>query len=1083
MNFSFSELEQLLCDSISGDNNRIQNAYQSFEKASLDKESLIRSFILVIQNSTNETARNAAIIVLADIVQSNWSTLNENLQNEIYELIFSIQDNIHESNLHIFLSLAFTVHNLFYQDPEKRLRTLSLFNFHNKSNTTGYLQLNTGVKEIDGKIQISKISLDDKPEDFTEEQFKRRQLKVHFTIELLCSFNGDTGINEISRNLEASIQCVMIALNDENIYYQCLGIKAISILIGLYPSQIDQLHPHILRMVEIAKDSLQMQDMDFQMVWKSFADFFNIQPSECVNRVSFLMNDFLTIIFAAANRTDILPENRMCPLFSFRKNLEYFEPEVLNRVAYTSIEIAVANVRSLHQLSYPYIFYYDNCFNMFSHAKVYGLSIKILNDLINSDEYCRKITALCLIKVLIIHLPHQVYIDINLFTKLTEEALKQDDVLYLEAGCQIVSSFPYYFTWNLVDPYLFLPLISPLLVHESPDVREAAYVAVENIFCISFINSFSCSSVILQQKPKVIEIDNYRFLRLLSISIKKHGYFEPEEANLIEQIALPLLSSDDPGTICGGLQIAVQLMHICEESRSALFDKSKEIIEKLILDFDDPQFIYLGIHELISIFKMLNNEKQKIFKLRSKIMSNSYSLLNDENSPSEGQTEYLNYVISKYSEKILFMLNLDSKDNALLKTMVLPKIAYLDSITNNHPFQDALLAVAMPFIEMQWANYVIAALKVLMRITPKMTKENAFAAFNAVGTACVKTKEVLVACVAYKVMGHIVRLSSPEIREVVLPTAHHMCTLYVKGELSVLEGVPPLTNDFDVNLMYSSMQLFISLFFEKTEAQQYVLKELFSIYLEHKNLLTNEMILYVFSRALACDICVPEDSQRLFQLTMALLVEDQHFVLMMSTSNLVYVFVNKNCLDWEKLCPILPILVHWWARMKSERHKLRSTFSILALTFWEIAYHFKIIDKLLDIYPNQSNSQIPESSQNNNEPQLSLFEETFEQFPPDNLSRLEMMSKLLICFFNDDQCKEIIMAHDNLFKVIASSICKFLIRPKIELTTRGVTQEMINSIHDILLFIKNNKPEVKKVIVEFIGDIQSRNLILEEFIS
>ena len=241
---------------------------------------------------------------------------------------------------------------------------------------------------------------------------------------------------------------------------------------------------------------------------------------------------------------------------------------------------------------------------------------------------------------------------------------------------------------------------------------------------------------------------------------------------------------------------------------------------------------------------------------------------------------------------------------------------------------------------------------------------------------------------------------------------------------------------------------------------------------------------------MACDILTAEEFEELYQLTMSLLVEDQDFVLMMSTCNLVSVFLHKDCFDWETFSPILTVLVEWWYRMISERHQLRSTFSIMALLFWEISSKFKIIDKLLEIFPNQSNSQNSEAPQNPEEnqnapesSQFSLFEETFiMQFPPDNLTRLEKMTSLLIQFFNDDDCKNSIMTHNNMPKIVAVAICKLLIRPKIDLATRGVTDEMIDSIKQILSFIRTNKPYVQDVIIDFINDTESRAQILKEFL-
>lgn len=92
------------------------------------------------------------------------------------------------------------------------------------------------------------------------------------------------------------------------------------------------------------------------------------------------------------------------------------------------------------------------------------------------------------------------------------------------------------------------------------------------------------------------------------------------------------------------------------------------------------------------------------------------------------------------------------------------------------------------------------------------------------------------------------------------------------------------------------------------------------------------------------------------------------------------------------------------------------------------------------------------------------------------------MTSILISFFKDEQCKQSIIVHDNLPKIIAAAICRILIRPKIELLTRGVSEEMTNSVKEILSFIRSSKPETQEVIAEFIGDVKSREHTLNVFL-
>lgn len=1060
------QLEELLCDSISGDNQKIMTAYQFFLHLLNDPKALMSNLFYIIIHTDNSTSKNAAFIVLARIIKDNLDNFDESFCQSLFDSIFELEDIIDESNLHSYVQLVHAVHNKY-----TNFRILTLFNYHNLENGKGNHDFH--YFDSNNQVEITTIQLDEDPKDFTPLEWSKRSLKAHFFIEFFTCFNGTLGIPHISSSLQDLIKINLLGLNDDQIYYQNLAIKGLSIILELFPSEIPHLTANLQRMFEISKNSLTMTEKDFKSIWNSIGDVINLDPSEIFS--IYPLKNFLSINYDAANRTDIAAESRIIPFLSFRQAFGYVDLEDLPKFARISIDISKSYIQSTHNLPTDFIFFYDAVFNMFPHKSIYDFARALGYELLQQSDYCSNITDLCLVKSIITNLPNQIFLDIELVTTITETALRQTDILYLEAGCDIVSSFYIYFTWNLADPQIFLPLTTPLLVHEHPDVREKAYEAVHNIFRISFIHNPQSIPLILQLSPQVIEIDYSRYLGLLSVAIKNQDVIEREQMEEIIKFVFDLYESPQEQCSFGAVEVAFELMIACEESIPILLEKSMQIVDRLILEHDDIQWLYFGVRMFEKYFKMETKSVEFKLNRKSKLINQMIHPQKKDlvNIPIQVNQASIN-LISKYAEKIFSLLQIDDKTEPLMKIMLLPKIAFIDSIHPDHPFLPCLLTEIMPFIEVESPIHVVSAIKVLKRVINFLPGDLGVNAFNAIGTACVKTKELVVAGKAYKAMANIIDFSPPEKREAYLPTARHMCMLYAKGELAVLSGVPPMSTDFDFTLMYWAMHLFIALTFEKSEMQQFVLHELFRIYIEKHNLMTNEMLLYVFSVSLKADILTEEEVENVYKITLSLLDKDIHIVLMISTATIFSTFIIKKMISDELLNRALPIFVEWWNRINHEKHVVRSTRSTMALLFLLIADQFKLIDKML---------QMPASLEPS-ETTLSIIEDAFDkEFPPSNMQRVNSMTRFLISLFTDDQTKTMITSNSRLSQIIAISICKFLIRPKMFYTRYDISEMYITQLGEILDLLRKGNGDVQIAINQYIQQAQSRIDILGKFLS
>ncbi|OHT14628.1 hypothetical protein TRFO_14920 [Tritrichomonas foetus] len=1022
------DLETLLLDSISGDNEKMQASYHVFMEALKEKDTFIPMFFSLLLNSSNSLAKNVALTTVSNIIKSSWPEFSSEMQNLIVNFIFNYRNFVTEENLRFFCCLVQAVDFHIFDNTELHLSFMKLFSNSNNSHLHQNVEISDHMSsETNSSKNEGNIS---NPVDI--------KLYYHYLIEMLLSFNGENGIGDIAKQIDPTLQVIMYCLNEEMLYYQACGIKATGIILDLYPDQYHRLESHVLRILEIAKNTISMPELDFLMIWRNIGSLMQIEPPE-----AFPLNEFFEIAFEAAlKRTDICSEDRLCPLLSFRRNLEYLDRTAVKKIAQLSIEIATDYVIRVHYLPTAFLFFYDTCFKLFPHNFIYEYVRKIIAQKISSNEYASHIIALCLIKSLVEYLPHQIFNDIKMVTNCVESALKQQDVLFLSAACQIIASFHVSFMWNLVDPEFFLNLTIPLLVHENADVRVSAYEAVTRIYDIAMIPCRGSVSMILLLNDKIDETSKWRYLKLLSIAVKKQKFIEKEEAQKLEEFLIALFESNLPSNYTGAITVAIQLMIISENSikNQILYNHVLTTLENL-LQSDNLEFCFHGIHEL----------------------GNWIQLTQDLTLLEKTITTYKSF------ERVL---NLDIRNDTLLKALALYKVAFIDSMTPNHPFIERLLNEVMPLVESDSSIGVLTSVRVLKYVTLYLSPENAFATFNAIGTACVQTKEISIACKCYKAMAYVVKNCSSEIEQVILPTANHMCELYAKGELSVLEGVPPMSSDSDITLMYNSMMLFIALFhirettfgnisdnvqnnmndlFVQTfNVRRFVFNELFCIYKKGNNML-NEMILYVFSTAIHSDVLTENEITILCQIADHLLFNDLHVVLIMSAAMLLSNLIIKNRISWESLNTRISVLAEWWNRCKNERHKLRGTFSSISLLVWQISFHFKRTD-------------------------LPLIEESFEEFPPSHMARCPTMASVLVSFL--EECFDDVPV--NIKRVAAVSICRLLIRPRLELHKRGVPEPIIVKLEQVLHRLRTSDESVQQAVHEFINEVPSRLEIIAD---
>ena len=94
-----------------------------------------------------------------------------------------------------------------------------------------------------------------------------------------------------------------------------------------------------------------------------------------------------------------------------------------------------------------------------------------------------------------------------------------------------------------------------------------------------------------------------------------------------------------------------------------------------------------------------------------------------------------------------------------------------------------------------------------------------------------------------------------------------------------------------------------------------------------------------------------------------------------------------------------------------------------------------------------------------------------------------MSNVFLFNLFTDDQTKTMITSNSRLSQIIAISICKFLIRPKMFYTRYDISEMYITQLGEILDLLRKGNGDVQIAINQYIQQAQSRIDILGKFLS
>lgn len=980
MSESAISLEQILLDSISGDNEKIQGALSLYQELEEDFLSMIENLFDLVMNTTNAHVRSISLINIAGLISRNIKTLSKEKINEISQKLVKIYQLIEGNDLHYYASIILSMTSIDIQNDDGILITF-------------FKQLN--------------------------EETPNSQKLHELTLEIVGSYRENPNPAYLAQFYESYRSILMYGFQHENLYYHALSIKVIATMIDFFPDQVENFEDFFAYILEDAKRTLSCSEKDYIDIWLSIGILFSSFEAG-----PDLIQPYIPIVFEAGRKLDIRPEMRQYAYLALETCISELDTDNIHKIMFDSLQNSVDFVEQVHELPTNLFRMYEVYFRCFEHQKVYTILKNMILELREGNIFSKEIVAFSLVKLIVDKVPNQVYTEIDLVIENVDYCLEQEDLLFKQIGCQIITTFGSYFAWNLIDVEHFIPSVIPLLVHAHPDVRQAAYDATHRIIDITLVPLPLLVKRMLVIVNQVNSYDILPYLLLLSKAILAELTFSRDDAFVISNFSISLMEKDDFETVYGAINIAQSIISVHECVYETLIGPLLISIEKCLQN-EERIVHFFGISTLYPLFKIAPEQARELFE--------------------------------KYQDNITSVFDLDDVKCAWIKQQANMKIASIVAVC---PEVDPLIISKLCEIGSQWLEsndhpFIAAGIKILKKVARALPADDAIMIYKAIANICVRTTSMPIACKAIKANLHMLKHSTGDVKVEMLKIGYQMSEHYINGDLAVMEGVPPMTTDIDFKFMYVYGRETAELFALQNPISHMIVNFAANVW-QRGNSLKNELIMNVWASALQHNVLNEEEIAYIKNITLTqLLIEEVPSELLLYGSQLIGALLEQDYIEWEVIEQKIPIIVSWYERCKNKKHKMRSTLTNIVALIWKISFHFKARNKFSD-----------------------LVMQTLKDFPPDDITRTVDMCKLILRSYHSQEFP----ITKEFTPLLCLRVARLLDTPSLVLKKKGVPDSMIQDFIDHLHKYRKQQPEVQAALNKFILKTEERKERLQQFL-
>ena len=973
---SMEVLEQLLLDSVSGDQAKMTAAISQFDAlVASDVSALYSAFCEIILKSANHAAVSIAIVDLTQLIKSSWDKINAPLRSGIVDFMTQVFKLLRDEDIYIFAQLFYEVSVCCTQDLSVLLPFFE----------------NMGESE--------KAS--------------------HFLVELLAANVFVPPEPLIQRWMDGTVRFTLGALKGTVSHYKCRAIRAIAMALQICPDQVERFTEHFEILKVEMKNSLTVSDKEYEEFWKSCLVLFESSgmPDE-----EFEEYGFADLIFAAAERSDIVIEMRLLPLQCFHKVLPYMTDEHLAMIAPLCASMGANYAKQTGDMPTDFVFFYSNCFDYFDHAQIYQGARELIIKLMESGVEENMVVAMCAVHVLIEKVPSQLQRDIDFITTYVENGLRHQYPLLIEISCRIIAAFPKFFATSLVDVGVFLPLIVYLLIHPVDEVRFKAAEALHWIFKISPVPCPMAVKMLFAVADRVRESDQLRFLILFGYAIEAQMMIEDDEAQKLVEFFQKLVTSNCHDRIVGALMIAVKTLKCTDNMADALVPTITKILDEGL----GSENLHWRAFAIWVLGEFLKVDKKSTLEL-----------------------------FYKHKDAIVSIFEMPDEALAPRKEYLAIEVSHVNATTEDHPLSDIMFDLGKACLENPETSIACSGLKILKRGALYRPDDQIQAMVRLVAEKCCQTKDLALSIRCVKTLGYIVRQARESVRPVCVALAYQVCLSFMRGEMALQNGVPPMGTDINFDLMRELAKQSVFWMDKTNPLQREIVK--FSIdTFSRRTVLKVGLAFRFWGDVLKWDGFLPEEVQKIKEFSLSFLVEDINIPLIMQNAYLLQTLVSHGHIEHEDIHSKWTILIKWWNKCSEGKHTMWSALAnvqILMLT-------------VLGRYNHPLSTVRPV-----------LIQTILNHIPPDDVQRTDEVVRMLVILFKQEDIP--------VASCVAAvrAICRLLICPEaILIRKRKVSPELKQELIAVVDNLRARDEAVQQAIVQFIHENPGRKERLAHFV-
>ena len=963
--------ESLLLENIQENNPNIESVVDQIISTEENAFHFFSLLFKIITNSENKEGKQQAIIYVIFLISKSWERFSDEMKKEIREIVIALYSTIDEDMVYIYSQLVISI-----------IKT-------------------DGRQNIEPFIQ--NVAMDDKG--------------FHFHLYLVFAQLQLSHFGTLESYYHNILGMLLQGIQHPDPKTKIITIRILATLLDYFPDELANTDEHINYVIQTASNCEGWSPVDFMNLWKSIQALCFCSASD-VEFITKLHDP----IMKCCNMTNIPADYKLYPIRCLWHCADEYDRPVVRNIIKLTTQVAVEYVEQSSDLPFEFLFIFADGCNFYEHSILYQFSKTIFVDLVASDSRAKQIVGLCIIKLFIKNIPHQVIQDIDYLTNTIINFLKSDDYLLLVLSLNLICSFESLFAWNLVNFENFLPLIIPVLIHPHPDVRFHAVRAAHKCLIV-YDTPLHLSLKIFQLVSKVIKEEIQPFLMIVGLAIKRELMIEDEIAIHYANFTLAMMNTSDLEMVGGACYVSLCIMSVNEPAQSVLLPKTIEVIQNILQVSNLTERLF-GVERLLDMIKIF---------------------------PKIGSE-----ILHQMENQILEILTLDDEQFPLVIQETVLKLSSIEAsnLDSNHPFCGKLIELAQKWLSFDQPSFNGTAIKTLQKLTPILSYESGLNVVRIFYDVSKLGKSIEVVCKAIKAIRNTFKRSKGPIKEEIAKIGYDIGMLYISGEMAVLNGVPPLGIDLDFNLFLEMGKMGRTILEINTDLLRIFFPFSSSI-IELNNNMNTEIVMLSWVSAIKFNRLTPEEIVQTKNFALSMFVEDIPFPLIFPETKLLSALFDAKLVEWETINSKLNILDIWLERCNESNHMIKKTIANVVLLIWKVALHF-------------GSGHLHQ-----------LILKTLDQYPPDDVKITSDMTNLWIeCYEND---KEITIPTDLIIKGAKSNI-KVLTMSKIGRKTRNISDQQISKLYEILDALRKKEPKVQKIIEHYAHKYPSREQIFARFL-